>query len=72
VGQSVREYILARKRTYSSAGDLVENIRKDPTVLNVTTFEELDAILKSRGVPPGDRQVARALWNSYEAKLRAQ
>jgi hypothetical protein len=51
VGQPFREYILARQRTYSSAGDFVEKIRKDATLLDVTTFEELDAILKKRNVP---------------------
>jgi hypothetical protein len=72
VAQSFREYILGRQRTYSAAGTFLEAIRKDSALLNVTSFEELDGLLRGRGVTPADREVARALWNSYEAKLRAQ
>jgi hypothetical protein len=61
--------VLGRKRAYSSAGDFVEKIRKDLGVLNVTTFDELESVLKKRGVPASDLEVARMLWNSYEASV---
>jgi hypothetical protein len=72
VTNSFRDYVLGRKRAYSSAGDFVEKIRKDLGVLNVTTFDELESVLKKRGVPASDLEVARMLWNSYEAKLRGE
>ena len=70
--QSFREYVLGRQRTYSAAGIFVQTIRKDPAILDVISFDELDGLLTKRGVLAANREVARMLWNSYEAKLRAK
>ena len=64
-----QEYLSARKPTYDINGDVIRLVSSSNVLLDITSVDELQAFLGSRGATLQLLLAAEDLWEGYQRKL---
>jgi len=69
---SFRKYILRQPQTDNARGDFVTDAKADTGIRNIRSRDQLEDYLEGCGACDGAKEVARLVWDDYQASLTEQ